>query len=47
MGFNFESERQGTHQRSILSKKVFSFGDIKDDGMQYAIYGDDLKLSPI
>ncbi len=47
MGFNFESERKGTHQRSILSKKVFSFGDIKDDGMQYAVYGNDLKLYPI
>lgn len=47
MGFNFESERKGTHQRSILSKKVFSFGEMKEDGMQYAIYGDDLKLYPI
>lgn len=46
-GFNEESELEGTIQRSILSKKVFSFGDLKSDGLQYAIYGEDSELHPI
>lgn len=46
-GFNDESEQEGTLQRSILSKKVFSFGELKEDGLQYAIYGNNLELYPI
>lgn len=46
-GFNDDSEQEGTLQRSILSKKVFSFGELKEDGMQYAVYGEDRKLHPI
>lgn len=46
-GFNDESEKEGTIQRSILSKKVFSFGELKSDGMQYAIYDENLELHPI
>lgn len=46
-GFNEDSEKEGTIQRSILSKKVFCFGEVKEDGMQYAIYGDNLELHPI
>ncbi len=46
-GFNEDSEKEGTLQRSILSKKVFSFGELKEDGMQYAIYGEDQELHPI
>jgi len=47
LGHTKESEQQGTIQRSILSKKVFNFGDVKEDGMQYAIYDDDYILQPI
>jgi len=47
MGFTEESEKEGTLQRSILSKKVFKFGDLKEDGMQYAIIGEDLDMHPI
>lgn len=46
-GFNEESEKEGTFQRSILSKKVFKFGEVKEDGMQYAIIGEDLDMHPI
>ena len=46
-GFNTESEKEGTHQRSILSKRVFKFGEVKSDGMQYAIIGEDLDMHPI
>ena len=46
-GFNEESEKEGTFQRSILSKKVFKFGELKEDGMQYAIIGEDLDMHPI
>jgi len=46
-GFNPESEEEGTFQRSILSKKVFKFGEVKSDGMQYAIIGEDLDMHPI
>jgi hypothetical protein len=46
-GFNEESEKEGTFQRSVLSKKVFRFGEIKEDGMQYAIIGEDLDMHPI
>ena len=47
LGHTKESEQQGTIQRSILSKKVFNFGDVKEDGMQYAIYDQDYNLQPI
>lgn len=47
MGFNEESEKEGTLQRSILSKKVFKFGELKEDGMQYSIIGEDLDMHPI
>ena len=47
MGFNDESEKEGTLQRSILSKKVFKFGELKEDGMQYSIIGEDLDMHPI
>jgi len=47
MGFTEESEKEGTFQRSVLSKKVFKFGEVKEDGMQYAIIGDDLDMHPI
>lgn len=47
MGFNEESEKEGTLQRSILSKKVFKFGELKEDGMQYAFIGEDLDMHPI
>lgn len=47
MGFNEESEKEGTFQRSVLSKKVFRFGELKEDGMQYAIIGEDLDMHPI
>lgn len=46
-GFNPESEKEGTYQRSILSKKVFKFGEVKSDGMQYAIFGEDMNMHPI
>lgn len=46
-GFNAESELEGTIQRSVLSKKVFSFGELKNDGLQYAVYGEDSELHPI
>ena len=46
-GFNPESEQEGTFQRSVLSKKVFKFGEVKSDGMQYAIIGEDLDMHPI
>ena len=47
LGHTKESEQQGTIQRSVLSKKVFNFGEVKEDGMQYAIYDDDYILQPI
>ena len=47
LGHTKESEQQGTIQRSILSKKVFNFGDVKEDGMQYAIYDQDYNLQPL
>ena len=47
LGHTKESEQQGTIQRSVLSKKVFNFGDVKEDGMQYAIYDQDYNLQPI
>ena len=47
LGHTKESEQQGTIQRSVLSKKVFNFVDVKEDGMQYAIYDDDYILQPI
>jgi len=47
MGFNEESEKEGTLQRSILSKKVFKFGELKEDGIQYSIIGEDLDMHPI
>lgn len=47
MGFTEESEKEGTFQRSVLSKKVFKFGEVKEDGMQYAVIGDDLDMHPI
>ena len=47
LGHTKESEQQGTIQRSVLSKKVFNFGDVKEDGMQYAIYDEDYNLQPI
>ena len=47
MGFNDKSEKEGTLQRSILSKKVFKFGELKEDGMQYSIIGEDLDMHPI
>tara|TARA_B100002019_G_C21104623_1_gene515285 strand:- start:155 stop:760 length:606 start_codon:yes stop_codon:yes gene_type:complete len=46
-GFTEDSEKEGTFQRSVLSKKVFKFGEVKEDGMQYAIIGDDLDMHPI
>ena len=47
LGHTKESEKLGTNQRSVLSKKVFNFGDVKEDGMQYAIYDEDYNLQPI
>ena len=47
LGHTKESEQKGTIQRSVLSKKVFNFGEVKDDGMQYAIYDEDYNLQPI
>ena len=47
LGHTKASEQQGTIQRSVLSKKVFNFGEVKDDGMQYAIYDEDYNLQPI
>jgi len=47
LGHTKESEQQGTIQRSVLSKKVFNFGDVKEDGMQYAIYDQDYNLQPL
>lgn len=47
MGFTDESKQKGSHHRSILSKKVFKFGEVKEDGMQYAVIGDDLDMHPI
>ena len=47
LGHTKESEQQGTIQRSVLSKKVFNFGEVKEDGMQYAIYDQDYNLQPI
>ena len=32
LGHTKESEQQGTIQRSVLSKKVFNFVDVKEDG---------------
>jgi hypothetical protein len=46
-GYTEESEKEGTLQRSILSKKIFSFGELKSDGMQYAMYDKDMNLIPI
>ena len=47
LGHTKESEQQGTIQRSVLSKKVFNFGEVKEDGMQYAIYDQDYNLQPL
>lgn len=46
-GYTEESEEEGTLQRSILSKKIFSFGELKSDGMQYAMYDENMNLIPI
>ena len=47
MGHTSESEEAGTDQRSLLSKKYFGFGDVKEDGMQYAYYDENYELQPI
>jgi hypothetical protein len=46
LGFTDESKQKGIIQRSTVSKR-FCFGDVKEDGMQYCVYGEDLKLHPI
>ena len=45
-GFNNSSIELGIRQRSIFGKR-FGFGDLYDDGFQYARYNKDLKLKPI
>ena len=47
MGQTPESEKVGSDQRSVLSKKYFGFGDVKEDGMQYAYYDENYELQPI
>ena len=46
-GFNTESEKEGTLQRASIYKKLYSYGDIKEHGMQYAMYDQDMNLIPI
>jgi hypothetical protein len=45
-GFTTTSIITGSKQRGIIAKK-FGFGNIYDDGFQYARYNDDLKIKPI
>lgn len=45
-GFNESSLIIGKRQRSIVSKK-FGFGDIREDGFQYARYDENCILRPI
>ncbi len=47
LGHTKHSEKKGSHQRSVLSKKYFNFGDVKEDGMQYAYYDENFQLQPI
>jgi hypothetical protein len=46
LGFTDESKEKGIIQRSTVSKR-FYFGDVKEDGMQYCVYGEDLTFHPI
>jgi hypothetical protein len=45
-GFTETSLVLGRHQRSLVARK-FGFGDLQDDGFQYARYDENLKLRPI
>lgn len=45
-GFTESSLQLGLKQRIMLGKK-FNFGDMKEDGFQYAIYDKEGKLHPI
>lgn len=45
-GFTEDSMKIGIRQRIMLGKK-FNFGDIKEDGFQYAMYDDQGNLHPI
>ena len=45
-GFNESSLVIGKHQRSLVARK-FGFGELQDDGFQYARYDDNCILRPI
>jgi hypothetical protein len=45
-GFNEESLTVGRRQRALVARK-FGFGELYDDGFQYARYDDDCILRPI
>jgi hypothetical protein len=45
-GFTESSLEIGKHQRSLVTRK-FGFGDLYDDGFQYARYDENLILRPI
>lgn len=46
LGFTDDSKNKGVIQRSNISKR-FYFGDIKEDGMQYYMYDENLNICPI